>query len=112
MPRPAWSIVQHPSDRQIEEAMENGREGARNKKPPTELYYRFGSLEDDAQPYGFLMTRLSGIAVLSAHFFLRGEQPTSQDIQRILMEEGLQVDDFWKFAHLCQVILTRPFEYT
>lgn len=88
---PVGAIVQNPSEVQIQEAMEKGQEGARNKKPPTQLYYRFGSLEDDIRPHGFLMTRLSGIAALSGHFFLRGEQPSSQDIQRILQEEALQV---------------------
>jgi hypothetical protein len=37
------------------------------------------------------MTKLSEIAVMSGHFALRGEQPDSQDIQRILDEDSLQV---------------------
>jgi hypothetical protein len=91
MPTPVWPIVQNPSEAQIQKAMEKGSEGIRHKKPPTQLYYRFGSLEDDTQPYGFLMTRLSGLAVLSGHFSLRGEQPSSKDIQRVLKEKALQV---------------------
>jgi hypothetical protein len=88
---PVRAIVQHPSQSQILEALEKGQEGARSKIPPNRLYWRFGSLDDDSQPHGFLMTRLSGIAVLSGHFSLRGEQPSSQDIQRVLNENVLQV---------------------
>ena len=37
------------------------------------------------------MTKVSGLAVMSGHYALRGEQPTEQDIQRILGEGALQV---------------------
>lgn len=91
-PTTVWAIVQHPSQSQILEAVERGGEGARSKIPPSALYRRFGALlEDDSRPYGFLMTKLSGIAVMSGHFALRGEQPTSQEIQRVLDEETLRV---------------------
>jgi hypothetical protein len=86
-----WAIVQHPSQSQILEAIEKGQEGARSRNPPNSLYWRFGSSDEDFQPHGFLMTRLSGIAVLSGHFALRGEQPDSKEIQRVLNEEALQV---------------------
>jgi hypothetical protein len=91
VPRPVLAIVQYPSQSQIVEAVERGQEGARSRNPPNALNRRFGSSEDDFQPYGFLMTKLSGIAVMSGHFALRGEQPTAQDIQRVLDEEALQV---------------------
>ena len=91
LPKPVWAIVQHPSQSQIVEAVEKGQEGARSRNPPNALYPRFGSSEDDFRPHGFLMTKLSGIAVMSGHFALRGEQPTPQDIQRVLDEEALQV---------------------
>lgn len=91
VPTPVGAIVQHPSQSQILEALEKGKEGARRSIPPNMLYWRFGSSEDEFRPYGFLMTKLSGIAVMSGHFALRGEQPTSQEIQRILDEEALQV---------------------
>jgi len=91
VPTVSWAIAQHPSQSQILEAIEKGQEGARNRNPPNTLYWRFGSLEDDSHPYGFLMTKLSGISVMSGHFALRGEQPSSQDIQRVLDEEALQV---------------------
>ncbi|MDX2347650.1 MAG: hypothetical protein QNK38_02220 [Nitrospirota bacterium] len=37
------------------------------------------------------MTKVSGLAVMSGHYALRGEQPTDQDIQRMLGEDALQV---------------------
>ncbi len=86
-----WAIVQHPSQSQILEAIEKGQEGARSRNPPNSLYWHFGSSDEDFQPHGFLMTRLSGLAVLSGHFALRGEQPDSKEIQRVLNEEALQV---------------------
>lgn len=91
IPTSVWAIVQHPSQSQILEAVEKGQEGAQSRNPPNTLYWRFGSSEEDFQPYGFLMTKLSGIAVMSGHFALRGEQPTSKEIQRVLDEEALQV---------------------
>ena len=91
IPTPLWAIVQHPSQSQILEAVEKGQEGARSRNPPNTLYWHFGSSEEDFQPYGFLMTKLNGIAVMSGHFALRGEQPTSKEIQRVLDEEALQV---------------------
>jgi hypothetical protein len=85
------AIVQQPSPPQILDAVEKGHEGAQNKKPPNMLYWRFGSSEDDSQPHGYLMTKLSGIAVMSNHFALRGEQLTSHEIQQIVDEDALQV---------------------
>lgn len=84
------AIVHQPSPDQIQEALDKGRDGVRNHTPPNRLYWRFGS-DDDFLPYGFLMTKLSGVAVLSGHFALRGKQPSSEDIQRVLHDERLQV---------------------
>ena len=91
LPPTVWAIVQDPSPSQILEAVKKGQEGARSRKPPNGLYWRFGFSEDDSQPYGFFMTKLSGIAVMSSHFALRGEKPTSQDIQRVLDDKALQI---------------------
>jgi hypothetical protein len=42
--------------------------------------------------YGeFLVTKISGLAVMAGHYALRGEQPTDQNIQQVLAEEALQV---------------------
>ena len=52
-----------------------------------------GILVQQAQfePHGFLVTKISGLAVMAGHFALRGEQPSEQDVQRVLAEETLQV---------------------
>ena len=83
-------IVAHPTERQIEEALKKGEGVAKAKKPPNQLYWQFGA-SDKLEPHGFLMTQLSGIAVMSAHFALRAEKPTSHDIKQILEEAELQV---------------------
>lgn len=89
---PVWGIVPHPSESQILEAINIGQEGARRRTPPNMLYWHFGvSSEDAPHAHGFLMTKLNGIAVMSSHFALRGERLPSQDIQRVLDEQFLQV---------------------
>ncbi|MEO8326281.1 MAG: hypothetical protein ABI618_10555 [Nitrospirota bacterium] len=89
---PVWGIVSHPSQSQILEAVQIGQEEARSRTPPNMLYWHFGvSSSDVPQAQGFLMTKLNGISVLSSHFALRGEYPASEDIQRVLDEEALQV---------------------
>jgi hypothetical protein len=91
MPPAAWAIVQHPSQSEILQAIKRGQIGAQSRTLPNHLYWRFGSSDEDLQPFGYLMTKLNGIAVMSAHFALRGEEPAKQDIQRILDEKALQV---------------------
>ncbi len=88
---PGWGIVPHPTQSKILEAVKNGQEGARTQTPPNMLYWHFGESSDVPQAQGFLMTKLNGISVLSSHFALRGEYPASEDIQRVLAEEALQV---------------------
>lgn len=88
---PVWGIVSHPSQSQILEAVQKGQEGARSRTPPNMLYWHFGVSSDVPQAQGFLLTKLNGIAVLSSHFALRGEYPASEDIQRVLDEDALQV---------------------
>ena len=86
----SFGIVADPTERQIQEALNRGEEVAKAKKPPNELYWQFGE-SGELKPNGFLMTHLSGIAVMSAHFALRAEKPAAQDIKQILEEDELQV---------------------
>jgi len=86
----AHAILQHPDKKQVQQALERGVAFAREHRPPNELYWRFGSTEK-FEPQGFLVTKVSGLAVMSGHYALRGEQPTNQDIQRVLGEDALQV---------------------
>ena len=88
------AIELQPSAQQVATALERGRAAATARTPPVELYSWFGPPHDDAnefRPRGFLMTKLSGLAVLSAHFALRAQQPNEQEIRRILDDQYLQV---------------------
>jgi len=88
------AIELHPSAQQVATALERGQTAATARTPPVELYSWFGQPRDDAnefRPRGFLMTKLSGLAVLSAHFALRAQQPNDQEIRRILDDQYLQV---------------------
>jgi len=88
------AIELHPSAEQIATALERGRAAATARTPPVELYSWFGPPKNDAnefRPRGFLMTKLSGLAVLSTHFALRAQQPNEQEIRRILDDQYLQV---------------------
>ena len=89
-PFKAHAIHQHPDKKQVEQALKRGVVFAREHRPPNELYWHFGSTEK-LQPHGFMVTKTSGLAVMAAHYALRGEEPTEQDIQRVLAEDSLQV---------------------
>lgn len=86
----ALAILPHPDQKQVEQALKRGVDFARQHRPPNELYWHFGSQEKFA-PHGFLVTKISGLTVMSSHYALRGEQPTDQDIQRIMAEDVLQI---------------------
>jgi hypothetical protein len=83
------AIFQHPDKQQVKQALERGVVFAREHRPPNELYWHFGSTKK-FEPHGFLVTKISGLAVMSGHYALRGEQPTDQDIQQVLGEGALQ----------------------
>ena len=86
----AYGILPHPDKKQVDQAMKRGIDFAQQHRPPNELYWHFGSTKK-FEPQGFLVTKVSGLAVMSGHYALRGEQPTDQDIQRVLGEDALQV---------------------
>jgi len=86
----AHAILPYPDKKQIDHAVKRGIDFAQQHRPPNELYWHFGS-NKKFEPRGFLVTKVSGLAVMSGHYALRGEQPTDQDIQRVLGEDGLQV---------------------
>ena len=90
VPLNATAILQGPTQAQVEQAIIRGVDFAKEHRPPNELYWHFGSTKK-FEPQGFLVTKVSGLAVMSGHYALRGEQPTDQDIQRMLGEDALQV---------------------
>jgi hypothetical protein len=84
------ALFQHPDRNQVEHALKRGMDFAQQHRPPNELYWHFGSTEK-FESHGFLVTKISGLAVMAGHYALRGEQPTDQNIQQVLAEEALQV---------------------
>jgi len=85
-----FALFQYPDRQQVEQALKRGRDFAQQHRPPNELYWHFGSPEP-FKPHGFLVTKISGLAVMSGHYALRGEHPTEEDIQQVLEEEALQI---------------------
>lgn len=86
----AEAIVIWPSQSQVQRAVAKGIAAAHKRIPPNRLYQRFGSAEE-LEPHGFLLTKLSAITVMTAHFALRSAVPSDEDLQRILSEPSLQV---------------------
>ena len=86
----ALAILPNPEHKQVAQALKRGLDFAQQHRPPNELYWHFGSIEK-FEPHGFLVTKISGLAVMAGHYALRGEQPTDQDIQQVLVEDTLQV---------------------
>lgn len=86
----SWAIEVQPSPAQIEAALEQGRAAATARIPPIQLYPRLGSA-DDLAPHGLIMTKLAGVAVMSAHFALRSKRPSEQELRQILDDRHLMV---------------------
>lgn len=115
VPAAASAIEVQPSAEQVQQALERGRAAATSRVPPVELYSWFGPPSDptnEFRPRGFLMTKLSGLAVMSAHFALRSAQPTDQELRRVLDDKHLQVSvtlygDRREFAQNTFVMLTQ-----
>jgi len=96
---PTEAIEVHPSSEETNAALQRGRAAAVAHTPPNRLYAWFGVAHDgQLTPHGFLTSKLGGIAVMSAHFALRSERPSDQDIQRILDEPYLMIAVFL-FGH-------------
>ena len=111
----SWAIEAQPNTAQIEQSLERGRAAAAARTPPVELYAWFGPSNEPAnefKPRGFLMTKLSGLAVMSAHFALRSAQPTEEELRRVLDDKYLQISvtlfgDRRDFAQNTFVMLTQ-----
>ena len=79
-----------PTEKEIKKALTRGKNSAKSQIPPSKLFWHFGE-SGDFKPHGLLMTKLSGLAVLSAHYSFRSAVPSQEDISRILNERHLQV---------------------
>ena len=89
-PLESLGIELAPTNDQIEQAVERGLKASRERVPPNELYSWFGS-DQELEPKGFLMTKMNGLVVMASHFGLRGEEPSTPEIERILVEEMMLV---------------------
>ena len=90
VPHFSYAIEVNPTKEHVTRALEQGKAAAESKTPPSHLFWRFGSSET-LKPHGMLMTKLGGVAVLSAHFSFRSARPTDEDMQRVLEDGFLQV---------------------
>lgn len=85
-----WGIQLHPSNRDIQRALERGNTAAKARVPPDRLYAWFGPRRE-LMPHGFVLTKLVGLSVMASHFALRGETPSEEEISRILADSSLLV---------------------
>ncbi|MCA9472213.1 MAG: hypothetical protein MRJ96_15515 [Nitrospirales bacterium] len=86
----AYAIVITPSSSQVQAAIQKGQSAVRSQTPPSQLYWRFGP-SGSLKPHGLIMTKLGGVAVLSAHYAFRSAVPSSQDLARVTKESDLQL---------------------
>jgi hypothetical protein len=86
-----FAIEMHPSAEQVTSALERGQAAAAARTPPDHLYTWFGPDRNQTKPHGFLMTKLDALAVMSAHFGLRGLRPSDLERDETLSDPHLLV---------------------
>ena len=86
----AHAIDLNPTAKQIQTAIEEGKEAAENKRSPESFYVRFG-VSDDVHPRGFLVTKLGALSVMATHMGLRGLEPSQADVAQILESKTMLV---------------------
>jgi hypothetical protein len=91
IPAISWEIEIQPSLEQIAAALDRGQAAAAARTPPDHLYTWFGSDRSHTKPHGFLMTKLDALAVMSAHFGLRGLRPSDVERDQVLADPHLLV---------------------
>lgn len=77
------AIEVHPTSAQVRTAMEQGKQAAGEHRSPESFYVRFGAT-DGPQPNGYLVTKLAGVSVMTAHMAHRGLDPNESDIAHLL----------------------------
>ena len=80
---PAHAIEVHPTAKQIQIALHQGKEAAQKQMAPDSFYVRFG-VTDEVQPKGFLITKMGALSVMATHMALRGLQPSQADVTQVL----------------------------
>ena len=89
-PVAAAAIEIHPGSAQIQAALDRGKTAAAARIPPDQLYAWFGS-SNELEPRGFLMTKMVGLTVMSAHFALRSAIPGEADIRQVVDDNSLLI---------------------
>jgi hypothetical protein len=79
----AHAIDVHPTAKQIQTALDQGKQAAQKGRPPDSFYVRFG-VRDEVQPKGFLITKIGALSVMATHMALRGLQPSETDVAQVL----------------------------
>ena len=79
----AHAIEVHPTAKQIQTALDQGKEAAQKRMPPDSFYVRFG-VTDEVHPKGFLITKIGALSVMATHMALRGLQPSQADVTQVL----------------------------
>ena len=79
----AHAIEVHPTAKQIQTALDQGKEAAQKRMPPDSFYVRFG-VTDEVHPKGFLITKIGALSVMATHMALRGLQPSQADVAQVL----------------------------
>jgi len=82
-PVSAHAIEVHPTAKQIQTALDHGKQAAQKGRPPDSFYVRFG-VRDEVQPKGFLITKIGAVSVMATHMALRGLQPSETDVTQVL----------------------------
>lgn len=86
----AYAIDMNPSMRQIETALDQGREAANNGMSPESFYVRFG-VSDEVHPKGFLITKIGALSVMATQMALRGVEPSEADVTHVLEGKAMLV---------------------
>ena len=87
---PAHAIDVHPTAKQIQTAIDQGKEAAQKGRSPDSFYVRFG-VSDEVHPKGFLITKIVALSVMATHMALRGLRPSETDITQILGDQTMLV---------------------
>ena len=96
----AYAIDVHPTAKQIQTALDQGKEAAQKRSSPDTFYVRFGSI-DELHSGGFLITKLGGLSVMATHMALRGLEPSATDVTQVLEGQTMLVTTviFGNFAN-------------
>ena len=79
----AHAIDVSPTAKEIQAALDQGKEAGEKGISPYSFYVRFG-VTDEVQPKGFLITKIGALSVMATHMALRGLQPSNADVNQVL----------------------------